>query len=115
MWKLVMGAHDAPLRSKTDWFLLISTQCDNEDDYRDVKKAQGDKDSSSRLTASASNTLSANHCNMNVNRYAYSLEGRSELDGSLGLKVMSPTGGESQHFLMTALVWVSRHASLGLI
>ncbi|KAM5317186.1 AF4/FMR2 family member 3 isoform 9-T10 [Glossophaga mutica] len=43
-------------------------KCDNEDDYREIKKAQGEKESSSRLTASANNTLSANHCNMNINR-----------------------------------------------
>ncbi|CAK7297920.1 AF4/FMR2 family member 3 [Vulpes lagopus] len=49
-------------------------KCDNEDDYREVKKAQGEKESSSRLTTSASNTLSANHCSMNINRYACSIE-----------------------------------------
>lgn len=114
LWKLVMGAHDVPLRSKADWFLLISTQCDNEDDYRDIKKAQGDKDSSSRLTTSASNALSANHCNMNVNRYACSLEDRSELEESLGLNVMSHIGGQSECFndcsglgLQTCFPWLN--------
>lgn len=92
-----------PLKSKADWFLLISSQCDNEDDYREIKKAQGEKDSSSRLTTSASNTLSANHCNINVNRYVCSLEGRGELEGSLGLKVMSHIG-ESQNLLMAVLI-----------
>ncbi|KAK2499466.1 hypothetical protein MC885_007069, partial [Smutsia gigantea] len=45
-------------------------KCDNEDDYREIKKAQGEKESSSRLTTPANNTLSANHCNMNISRYA---------------------------------------------
>ncbi|KAB1256970.1 AF4/FMR2 family member 3 [Camelus dromedarius] len=43
-------------------------KCDNEDDYREVKKAQGEKESSSRLTASANGTLSANHCNVSISR-----------------------------------------------
>ncbi|KAM7078940.1 AF4/FMR2 family member 3 isoform 3-T8 [Molossus nigricans] len=34
-------------------------KCDNEDDYRETKKAQGEKEGSSRLAASA------NHCNTN--------------------------------------------------
>ncbi|ELV11556.1 AF4/FMR2 family member 3 [Tupaia chinensis] len=45
-------------------------KCDNEDDYRESKKTQGDKESSSRLAASTNNTLSANHCNMNINSLA---------------------------------------------
>ncbi|XP_059798540.1 AF4/FMR2 family member 3 isoform X1 [Balaenoptera ricei] len=45
-------------------------KCDNEEDYREIKKAQGEKESSSRLTASANSTLSANHCNVNVNSLA---------------------------------------------
>ncbi|XP_032508233.1 AF4/FMR2 family member 3 isoform X2 [Phocoena sinus] len=45
-------------------------KCDSEDDCREIRKAQGEKESSSRLTASASSTLSANHCNVNVNSLA---------------------------------------------
>ncbi|KAM4867237.1 AF4/FMR2 family member 3 isoform 3-T3 [Thomomys bottae] len=45
-------------------------KCDNEDDYREVKKAQVEKESSLRLAASANNTLSVNHCNMNINSVA---------------------------------------------
>ena len=71
-----MGARCDPLKSEADWFLLLSVQCDNEEDYREIKKAQGEKESSSRLTASANSTLSANHCNVNVNRYSRSQEGR---------------------------------------
>lgn len=82
-------------------------QCDNEDDYREVKKAQGEKESSSRLTASANNTLPANHCSMNINRYACSTEGTGKPKGSLGPKGRC-------HILMTALVWVFRLVSLDL-
>ncbi|XP_023474323.1 AF4/FMR2 family member 3 isoform X2 [Equus przewalskii] len=45
-------------------------KCDNEDDYREIKKAQGEKESSSRQTASANSALSANHCNMSINSLA---------------------------------------------
>lgn len=93
-----MQAHYTPLKPIVDWFLLISTQCDNEDDYREMKKAQGEKDSSSRPTTSASNALSANHSSMAINRYAYSLKGGDELGAPLGLKVISCTVGESDIF-----------------
>lgn len=62
------AAHWHPSESKVDWLLLITTQCDNEDDYREIKKAQGEKESASRLAASTNNTLSGSHCNMNINR-----------------------------------------------
>ncbi|XP_028631210.1 AF4/FMR2 family member 3 isoform X1 [Grammomys surdaster] len=45
-------------------------KCDNEDDYREIKKAQGKKESASRLAASTNNTLSGSHCNMNINSLA---------------------------------------------
>lgn len=47
-------------------------KCDNEDDYREIKKAQGEKESTSRLatSASASNTLSGSHCNLIINSLA---------------------------------------------
>ncbi|XP_026641326.1 AF4/FMR2 family member 3 isoform X3 [Microtus ochrogaster] len=45
-------------------------KCDNEDDYREIKKAQGEKESASRLAASANNTLSGSHCNLNINSLA---------------------------------------------
>lgn len=85
-----MGAHDDPLKAGADWFLLICTQCDNEDDYREVKKAQGEKESSSRLAASASNTVSANPCNMNVSRCVFP---RAEASwGVSGTEVMCHMG-----------------------
>ncbi|KAM6178750.1 AF4/FMR2 family member 3 isoform 1-T1 [Rhynchocyon petersi] len=45
-------------------------KCENEDDYREIKKAQVEKDGSSRLSASSNNTVSANHCNININSLA---------------------------------------------
>ncbi|XP_036023185.1 AF4/FMR2 family member 3 isoform X2 [Onychomys torridus] len=45
-------------------------KCDNEDDYREMKKAQGEKEGTSRLAASTNNTLSGSHCNMNINSLA---------------------------------------------
>lgn len=94
MSKMVMGAHDDPLKAEADWFLLIYTQCDNEDDYREVKKAQGEKESTSRLAASTSNTVSVNPCNMNISRCVFPW-GRGELGGggrSLGLKSCATWG-----------------------
>lgn len=61
-------AHWWPSESQVDWHLPLPAQCDNEDDYRDIKKAQGEKESASRLAASANNTLSGSHCNLNINR-----------------------------------------------
>jgi len=71
-----MGAHRDPSKSEADWFLLLSIQCDNEDDYREIKKAPGERESASRLSASANSTLSANHCSMNINRYVRSCKSK---------------------------------------
>ncbi|XP_053780496.1 AF4/FMR2 family member 3 isoform X4 [Desmodus rotundus] len=68
-------------------------KCDNEDDYREIKKAQGDKESSARLTASASNTLSANHCNMNINSLAIPINKNEKLLRS----PISPLSDASKH------------------
>lgn len=61
-------AHWWPSESQVDCLLYITAQCDNEDDYREIKKAQGEKEGASRLAASANNTLSGSHCNLNINR-----------------------------------------------
>ncbi|KAM5317179.1 AF4/FMR2 family member 3 isoform 3-T3 [Glossophaga mutica] len=68
-------------------------KCDNEDDYREIKKAQGEKESSSRLTASANNTLSANHCNMNINSLAIPINKNEKLLRS----PISPLSDASKH------------------
>ncbi|XP_022371962.1 AF4/FMR2 family member 3 [Enhydra lutris kenyoni] len=68
-------------------------KCDNEDDYREVKKAQGEKDSSSRLTASANNTLPANHCSMNINSLAIPINKNEKMLRS----PISPLSDASKH------------------
>ncbi|XP_040479513.1 AF4/FMR2 family member 3 isoform X5 [Ursus maritimus] len=68
-------------------------KCDNEDDYREVKKAQGEKESSSRLTASANNTLSANHCSMNINSLAIPINKNEKMLRS----PISPLSDASKH------------------
>lgn len=47
-------------------FLFI--QCENEEECRDIKKTHLERESSSRLAASAHSITTANHCNMNENR-----------------------------------------------
>ncbi|XP_035551872.1 AF4/FMR2 family member 3 isoform X2 [Canis lupus baileyi] len=68
-------------------------KCDNEDDYREVKKAQGEKESSSRLTTSANNTLSANHCSMNINSLAIPINKNEKVLRS----PISPLSDASKH------------------
>ncbi|KAI5762537.1 AFF3 [Gulo gulo luscus] len=68
-------------------------KCDNEDDYREVKKAQGEKESSSRLTASANNTLPANHCSMNINSLAIPINKNEKMLRS----PISPLSDASKH------------------
>ncbi|XP_008575045.1 PREDICTED: AF4/FMR2 family member 3, partial [Galeopterus variegatus] len=68
-------------------------KCDNEDDYREIKKAQTEKESSSRLAASANNTLSANPCNMNVNSLAIPINKNEKLLRS----PTSPLSDASKH------------------
>ncbi|XP_027959728.1 AF4/FMR2 family member 3 isoform X5 [Eumetopias jubatus] len=68
-------------------------KCDNEDDYREVKKAQGEKESSSRLTTSANNTLSANHCSMNINSLAIPINKNEKMLRS----PISPLSDASKH------------------
>ncbi|XP_073095876.1 AF4/FMR2 family member 3 isoform X4 [Manis javanica] len=68
-------------------------QCDNEDDYREIKKAQGERESSSRLTAPASNTLSANHCNMNISSLAIPINKNEKILRS----PISPLSDASKH------------------
>ncbi|XP_034857670.1 AF4/FMR2 family member 3 [Mirounga leonina] len=68
-------------------------KCDNEDDYREVKKAQGEKESSSRLTSSANNTLSANHCSMNINSLAIPINKNEKMLRS----PISPLSDASKH------------------
>uniref|UniRef100_A0A8C2WCF0 ALF transcription elongation factor 3 n=1 Tax=Chinchilla lanigera TaxID=34839 RepID=A0A8C2WCF0_CHILA len=68
-------------------------KCDNEDDYREMKKAQGEKESSSRLAASSNNTSSANHCNMNINSLAIPVNKNEKMLRS----PISPLSDASKH------------------
>ncbi|KAG8504894.1 AF4/FMR2 family member 3 [Galemys pyrenaicus] len=68
-------------------------KCDNEDDYREIKKAQAEKESSSRLTTSASNTLSANHCPMSINSLAIPINKNEKVLRS----PISPLSDASKH------------------
>ncbi|KAM6179169.1 AF4/FMR2 family member 3 isoform 1-T1 [Erethizon dorsatum] len=68
-------------------------KCDNEDDYREMKKAQGEKESSSRLAASANNTSAANHCNMNVSSLAIPVNKNEKMLRS----PLSPLSDASKH------------------
>ncbi|XP_074210701.1 AF4/FMR2 family member 3 isoform X2 [Camelus bactrianus] len=68
-------------------------KCDNEDDYREVKKAQGEKESSSRLTASANGTLSANHCNVSISSLAIPINKNEKMLRS----PISPASDASKH------------------
>ncbi|XP_016012728.2 AF4/FMR2 family member 3 isoform X4 [Rousettus aegyptiacus] len=68
-------------------------KCDNEDDYREMKKAQGEKDSSSRPTTSASNALSANHSSMAINSLAVPINKNEKMLRS----PVSPLSDASKH------------------
>ncbi|XP_054978957.1 AF4/FMR2 family member 3 isoform X3 [Sorex araneus] len=68
-------------------------KCDNEDDYREAKKAQGEKEGASRLTTSASNSLSANHCSININSLAIPINRNDKMLRS----PISPLSDASKH------------------
>ncbi|XP_012875189.1 PREDICTED: AF4/FMR2 family member 3 [Dipodomys ordii] len=68
-------------------------KCDNEDDYREMKKVQGEKDSCLRLAASANNTLSVNHCNMNISSVAIPINKNEKMLRS----PVSPLSDVSKH------------------
>ncbi|XP_070285968.1 AF4/FMR2 family member 3 isoform X1 [Myotis yumanensis] len=86
-------------------------KCDNEDDYREVKKAQGEKESSSRQAASASNTVSANPCNMNVSSLAIPINKNEKLLRS----PISPLSDASKHkYSSEDLTSSSRSSGSGL-
>ncbi|XP_075419350.1 AF4/FMR2 family member 3 isoform X1 [Tenrec ecaudatus] len=65
-------------------------KCENEDDYRETKKAQSERESSSRLTSS---TVSATHCNMSINSLAIPINKNEKMLRS----PMSPLSDASKH------------------
>ncbi|XP_055256134.1 AF4/FMR2 family member 3 isoform X4 [Moschus berezovskii] len=86
-------------------------KCDNEDDYREIKKAPGERESSSRLAASANSTLSANHCSMNINSLAIPINKNEKMLRS----PISPLSDASKHkFSGEDLTSSSRSNSNGL-
>ncbi|XP_006887918.1 PREDICTED: AF4/FMR2 family member 3 [Elephantulus edwardii] len=68
-------------------------KCENEDDYRELKKAQIEKESSSRLSASTNNTVSANHCGMTINSLAIPINKNEKVLRS----PISPLSDASKH------------------
>ncbi|XP_070331022.1 AF4/FMR2 family member 3 isoform X3 [Odocoileus virginianus] len=87
-------------------------KCDNEDDYREIKKAPGERESSSRLTASANSTLPANHCSMNINSLAIPINKNEKMLRS----PISPLSDASKHkFSGEDLTSSSRSNSNGLL
>uniref|UniRef100_A0A8C0ALL4 ALF transcription elongation factor 3 n=1 Tax=Bos mutus grunniens TaxID=30521 RepID=A0A8C0ALL4_BOSMU len=86
-------------------------KCDNEDDYREIKKAPGERESTSRLSASANSTLSANHCSMNINSLAIPINKNEKVLRS----PISPLSDASKHkFSGEDLTSSSRSNSNGL-
>ncbi|XP_063085915.1 AF4/FMR2 family member 3 isoform X3 [Cavia porcellus] len=68
-------------------------KCDTEDDYREIKKAQGEKESSSRLATSTNHTSSTNHCNVNVSSLAIPVNKNEKMLRS----PISPLSDASKH------------------
>uniref|UniRef100_A0A8C3VNZ1 ALF transcription elongation factor 3 n=1 Tax=Catagonus wagneri TaxID=51154 RepID=A0A8C3VNZ1_9CETA len=68
-------------------------KCDNEDDYREIKKAQGEKESASRLTASGSSALSASHCSTAISSLAIPINKNEKMLRS----PISPLSDASKH------------------
>ncbi|XP_049640996.1 AF4/FMR2 family member 3 [Suncus etruscus] len=67
-------------------------KCDNDDDYREVKKATGEKEGSSRL-ATANASLSASHCTMSINSLAIPINKNEKMLRS----PISPLSDASKH------------------
>ncbi|KAM9585468.1 AF4/FMR2 family member 3 [Trichechus inunguis] len=68
-------------------------KCENEDDHREVKKTQTEKESASRLTASASNAVSANHCSVGISSLAIPINKNEKMLRS----PVSPLSDASKH------------------
>ncbi|XP_062434426.1 AF4/FMR2 family member 3 [Rhea pennata] len=68
-------------------------KCENEEEYRDIKKTHLERESSSRLAASAHSTTTANHCNMNENSLAIPINKNEKMLRS----PVSPLSDASKH------------------
>uniref|UniRef100_A0A8C2SRZ1 ALF transcription elongation factor 3 n=1 Tax=Coturnix japonica TaxID=93934 RepID=A0A8C2SRZ1_COTJA len=68
-------------------------KCENEEEYRDTKKTHLERESSSRLAASAHSITTANHCNMNENSLALPINKNEKVLRS----PVSPLSDASKH------------------
>ncbi|XP_057278152.1 AF4/FMR2 family member 3 isoform X3 [Pezoporus wallicus] len=68
-------------------------KCENEEECRDIKKAHLERESSSRLAASAHSIATANHCNMNENSLAIPINKNEKMLRS----PISPLSDASKH------------------
>ncbi|XP_061233677.1 AF4/FMR2 family member 3 isoform X3 [Neopsephotus bourkii] len=68
-------------------------KCENEEECRDIKKAHLERESSSRLAASAHNIATANHCTMNENSLAIPINKNEKMLRS----PVSPLSDASKH------------------
>ncbi|NXD07512.1 AFF3 protein, partial [Nothocercus nigrocapillus] len=68
-------------------------QCENEEEYRDIKKTHLERESASRLAASAHSITTANHCNMNENSLAIPINKNEKMLRS----PVSPLSDASKH------------------
>ncbi|XP_028939551.1 AF4/FMR2 family member 3-like, partial [Antrostomus carolinensis] len=68
-------------------------KCENEEECRDIKKTHSERESSSRLAASALSTTTANHCNMNENSLAIPINKNEKMLRS----PVSPLSDASKH------------------
>uniref|UniRef100_A0A8D2CYD7 ALF transcription elongation factor 3 n=1 Tax=Sciurus vulgaris TaxID=55149 RepID=A0A8D2CYD7_SCIVU len=68
-------------------------KCDNEDDYREMKKVPGEKEGSVRLATSTNSTLSANHCSASISSLAIPINKNEKMLRS----PISPLSDASKH------------------
>uniref|UniRef100_A0A663LVC7 AF4/FMR2 family member 3 n=1 Tax=Athene cunicularia TaxID=194338 RepID=A0A663LVC7_ATHCN len=68
-------------------------KCENEEECRDIKKTHLERESSSRLAASAHSITTANHCNMNENSLAIPINKNEKMLRS----PVSPLSDASKH------------------
>ncbi|NXM56962.1 AFF3 protein, partial [Illadopsis cleaveri] len=68
-------------------------KCENEEECRDIKKTHLERESSSRLAASAQSITTANHCNMNENSLAMPINKNEKMLRS----PVSPLSDASKH------------------
>ncbi|NWY03453.1 AFF3 protein, partial [Nothoprocta ornata] len=68
-------------------------KCENDEEYRDIKKTHLERESASRLASSAHSIATANHCNMNENSLAIPINKNEKMLRS----PVSPLSDASKH------------------